>query len=258
MNWAQALVFSSCLKRSSYHSATFKSSPVKLNVKAQTGLLHQTNAPVALTEENLPEGLQFLSKTDATLAQILKDFGPPPVWEREQGFATLLYIILEQLVSLASAKATFERLLAVVSTPLTPERFLELDDATLRRAGFSRQKMAATRNLARAIIIGDLDLDALNSMSDEAARAELMKIKGIGAWTADIYLLRALLRPDVFPAGDRALVVAVQLVNRLAQPPTTKELELLAANWRPWRAVAARILWHYYLSRRVQRGKQTL
>ncbi len=194
--------------------------------------------------------MQFLAKTDATLAQILKDFGPPPVWEREQGFATLLYIILEQLVSLASAKATFERLLAVVSAPLTPERFIELDDATLRRAGFSRQKTAATRNLARAIIEGDLDLAALNTMSDEEARSELLKINGIGRWTADIYLLRALLRPDVFPTGDRALVVAVQLLNGFAQPPTTKDLELMAANWQPWRAVAARILWHYYLNRR--------
>lgn len=201
--------------------------------------------------------MQFLAETDATLAQILKDFGPPPIWEREQGFSTLLYIILEQLVSLASAKATFERLLTVVS-PLTPDRFLKLDDATLRRAGFSRQKMASTRNLARAVMDGDLDLDALNSMSDDEARTELMKINGIGAWTADIYLLRALLRPDVFPAGDRALVVAAQLVNNLAQPPTTKELERLAANWRPWRAVAARLLWHYYLNRRVYRGKQTL
>jgi DNA-3-methyladenine glycosylase II len=230
---------------------------VKLKVKAQPSP-HQTRAPVALTEENLLDGLRFLAKTDATLAQILKDFGPPPVWEREQGFATLLYIILEQLVSLASAKATFERLLAGVSTPLTPERFLELDDAELRRAGFSRQKTAAARNLARAITEGDLDLAALNSMSDEEARSELVKIKGIGAWTADIYLLRALLRPDVFPAGDRALVVAVQLIQGLAEAPTTKELELRAANWRPWRAVAARILWHYYLSRRVQRGKHTL
>jgi DNA-3-methyladenine glycosylase II len=214
-------------------------------------------APAALTEVSLTDGLRFLAKTDATLAQILKDFGSPPVWQREQGFQTLLYIILEQLVSLASAKATFERLLAVVA-PLTPERFLELDDATLRRAGFSRQKMAGARNLARAILEGDLDLAALGSMSDEQARSELMKIKGIGVWTADIYLLRALLRPDVFPAGDRALVVAYQLIHNLATPPTTKELELRAANWQPWRAVAARLLWHYYLSRRVQRGKHTL
>ena len=216
-----------------------------------------SSTPATLTAENLTDALQFLAARDANLAQILKDFGPPQMWERAPGFATLLYIILEQLVSLASAKATFDRLLAILS-PLTPEGFLELDDATLRRAGFSRQKTAATRNLARAILEGDLDLDALGSMSDEEARSELMKIKGIGAWTADIYLLRALLRPDVFPAGDRALVVAFQLINNLAAPPTTKELELRAANWQPWRAVAARLLWHYYLSRGVQRGKHTL
>jgi DNA-3-methyladenine glycosylase II len=236
------------------HQPSFR--PSKIKVKAHPGQ-SRSSAPAALTEVSLTDGLRFLAKTDASLARILKDFGPPPVWQREQGFPTLLYIILEQLVSLASAKATFERLLTVVA-PLTPERFLELDDATLRRAGFSRQKTAATRNLARAILEGDLDLDALNSMSDEEARSELMKVKGIGAWTADIYLLRALLRPNVFPAGDRALVVAFQLINNLAAPPTTKELERLSANWQPWRAVAARLLWHYYLGRRVLRGKHTL
>lgn len=205
-------------------------------------------AAATLTEQSLKDGLRFLARTDASLAQILKDFGPPPIWEREQGFPTLLYIILEQLVSLTSAKATFERLLALVST-LTPESFIGLDDATLRRAGFSRQKTAATRNLARAIIAGDLDLDALNFMNDDEARLELIKIKGIGPWTADIYLLRALLRPNVFPAGDRALVVAYQSIYNLAEPPTTKEMERLAARWRPWRSVAARLLWHYYLNR---------
>jgi DNA-3-methyladenine glycosylase II len=196
------------------------------------------------------DALQFLAARDATLAQILRDFGPPPMWERAPGFATLLYIILEQLVSLASAKATFDRLLAILS-PLTPERFLELDDAALRSIGFSRQKMASTRNLARAILEGDLDLDALSSLTDDEARSQLMKIKGIGAWTADIYLLRVLNRPDVFPVGDRALVVAAQTINDLKTSPTARELELMAENWRPWRAVAARLLWHYYLNRRT-------
>jgi DNA-3-methyladenine glycosylase II len=205
----------------------------------------------------LTDALQFLAEGDATLAQILRDFGPPPMWERAQGFATLLYIILEQLVSLRSAEVTFERLLAILS-PLTPERFLELDDATLRSIGFSRQKTASTRNLARAIVEGELDLEALDSLSDDEARARLMKIKGIGPWTADIYLLRVLNRPDVFPVGDRALVVAAQTINDLKASPTAGELELMAENWRPWRAVAARLLWHYYLNRRTARKSQEL
>ena len=197
----------------------------------------------------MSDALQFLAARDRRLARILRDFGPPPMWERAPGFATLLYIILEQLVSLASAKATFDRLSAILS-PVTPERFLRLDDATLRSIGFSRQKVASTRNLARAVHDGDLDLDALGHSTDEEARARLMKIKGIGPWTADIYLLRVLNRPDVFPSGDRALVVAAQLLNDLETSPTAGELELMAENWRPWRAVAARLLWHYYLHRR--------
>jgi DNA-3-methyladenine glycosylase II len=210
--------------------------------------------PATLTAASLKDAFEFLAAGDATLAQILRDFGPPPMWERAPGFATLLYIILEQLVSLRSAEVTFERLQAILS-PLTPERFLELDDATLRSIGFSRQKTASTRNLARAILAGDLELNALDSLSDDEARARLMKIKGIGPWTADIYLLRVLNRPDVFPVGDRALVGAAQAINNLKASPTAKELELMAENWRPWRAAAARLLWHYYLNRRTrQRG----
>ena len=212
--------------------------------------LSSSSSPATLTAENLTDALQFLAARDAHLAQILKDFGPPPMWERAPGFSTLLYIILEQLVSLASAKATFDRLLAILS-PITPERFLELDDATLRSIGFSRQKVASTRNLARAIQEGDLDLDALKFLTDDEARAQLMSIKGIGPWTADIYLLRVLNRRDVFPVGDRALVVAAQTINELKTWPTARELELMAENWRPWRAVAARLLWHYYLNRRT-------
>ncbi len=212
-------------------------------------------APAVLKAEDLTAALQFLAGRDALLARILKDFGPPPMWEREPGFATLLYIILEQLVSLRSAEVTFERLLAVCS-PLTPERFLQLDDATLRGIGFSRQKTASARNLARAVQEGDLDLEELESLPDDEARERLMKIKGIGPWTADIYLLRVLNRRDVFPVGDRALVVAAQAIHELETAPTARELEQMAENWRPWRAVAARLLWHYYLGRRKgqQRG----
>jgi DNA-3-methyladenine glycosylase II len=169
------------------------------------------------------------------------------MWGREPGFPTLVHIILEQQVSLASARAAYDRLLLAAS-PLTPERFLQLDDARLRAIGFSRQKAAYGRHLARAILDGRLDLVALEAMDDEAARSALTEIKGIGPWTANIYLLMALRRPDIWPSGDLALAVAVQMVKRLDARPTPDEMEAYGEHWRPWRAAAARLLWHYYLS----------
>jgi DNA-3-methyladenine glycosylase II len=171
------------------------------------------------------------------------------MWAREEGFHTLIHIILEQQVSLASARAAYGRLLQAVS-PLAPASFLELDDASLKRIGFSRQKTAYCRSLAQAIVDNRLNLAALGSMHDNDAKLELMKIKGIGHWTSDIYLLMALRRPDIWPNGDLALAVAVERLKRLTSRPTYEELALMSYHWRPWRAVAARILWHYYLSSR--------
>jgi DNA-3-methyladenine glycosylase II len=162
---------------------------------------------LTLTEEVLAQGLHVLAKRDPHFARILQSHGPPPMWARQPGFPTLLHIILEQQVSLASARAAFDRLLAAVS-PLTAERFLELDDDTLKAVGFSRQKTKYGRGLARAIIEGRLDLNTLDAMDDASAREELTEIKGIGPWTADIYLLMALRRPDVWPSTDLALASA--------------------------------------------------
>ena len=203
--------------------------------------------PDPLTDAALPAALADLTARDPRLARIVADFGPPPLWAREPGFPTLLRIILEQQVSLASAKAAFDRLL-MVALPLTPERFLELDDATLKAAGFSRQKTRYGRELAAAVLSGSLDLDALDVLDDEAVRAELVKVVGIGRWTADIYLLMALCRPDAWPAGDLALAIAARHALGLAATPGTAELAAIGEAWRPWRAVAARILWHFYLS----------
>ncbi len=169
------------------------------------------------------------------------------MWERAPGFSTLIHIILEQQVSLASARAAHLKLLAEAS-PLTPHRFLELDDPTLRRIGFSRQKAVYGRRLSEALAQGRLDLDGLASQDDDSARRQLLQIKGIGVWTASIYLLMALRRPDIWPAGDLAIAVAAQEVKRLKVRPGGQELEEMALAWRPWRAVAARILWHHYLS----------
>ena len=208
-----------------------------------------SSSPARLTDETLARGLRVLSASDPDLARILDELGPPPVWAREPGFPTLVHIILEQQVSLASARAAYDRLCSLVS-PLTPEGFLALDDATLKAAGFSRQKTGYGRHLARAIVEGRLDLGALETMPDAAVRAELCNLKGIGPWSAEIYLLMALLRPDAWPVGDIALASAVRDVKGLAAPPAPAALEAIGAAWHPWRAVAARLLWHHYLSRR--------
>ena len=205
-----------------------------------------------LNKRTLAQAVRRLASLDSDLAQIATELGLPPLWERDQGFQTLIHIILEQQVSLSSAKAAFDRLLAVAH-PLTPARFLRLNDTELKAVGFSRQKTSYGRSLAQAIVRRDLDLPALNSMDDESVRSELMRIKGIGRWTSDIYLLMALLRADVWPRGDLALALAVQRVKRLRRRPTEEELSEISSEWQPWRSVAARLLWHHYLSRRTGR-----
>ncbi|MBN2549907.1 MAG: DNA-3-methyladenine glycosylase 2 family protein [Anaerolineales bacterium] len=201
----------------------------------------------SLDEATLAQAACLLADLDPDLAGIYARLGPPPLWAREEGFPTLLYIILEQQVSLASARAAYQRLLAA-ATPLTPESFLQMDDLELKSIGFSRQKTGYGRNLARAILQGELDLAALGWLDDSEVRSQLLKIKGIGPWTANIYLLMALLRPDIWPRQDLALAVAVQRVKRLASRPSLDEMEALSQGWRPWRAVAARMLWQDYLS----------
>lgn len=202
----------------------------------------------ALDEAALKCGLRVLRRRDADLARILENFGAPPLWAREPGFPTLVHMILEQQVSLASARAAYNRLLERV-TPLTPAGFLRLDANELRTIGFSRQKAGYCRLLAESVRDKQVNLDAVAGMDDSAAHGELLRIKGVGEWTADIYLLMALGRPDVWPRGDLALAKAMQRVKRLRSQPSAERIERISASWRPWRAVAARILWHDYLSR---------
>jgi DNA-3-methyladenine glycosylase II len=200
-----------------------------------------------LTLELLLEGTAHLARIDPDLAGVVAQIGPPPLWSREPGFATLIYIILEQQVSLASARAAYNRLIEQ-NSPLTPEVFLTLDDVTLKTIGFSRQKTAYGRYLAQALLDGKLNLTGLGDLTDDAVRVELIKIKGIGHWTAEIYLMEALLRPDVWPKGDLALALAVKRVKHLLTTPNPIELEAIGEAYRPWRAVAARLFWHHYLS----------
>lgn len=200
-----------------------------------------------LTQHSLRRATRELAAQDPDLAAVVRRHGPPPLWAREPGFHTLIHIVLEQQVSLASAQAAYDRLVAATGR-LVPERFVTLSDAELKAVGFSRQKAGYGRALAHAVLDGRLDLASLETLDDAAAKSQLMSIKGIGPWTADIYLLMVLRRPDTWPSGDLALASAVQRVKRLRAQPTRERLERVGRAWQPWRAVAARILWHYYLS----------
>ncbi len=193
------------------------------------------------------EGITYLTKIDLDLAKVIDDYGNPPLWFRKPGFPTMIHIILEQQVSLASAKATFIKL-EMAASQLTPKRFLEFTDKELREIGFSKQKTIYGRELSKAIQDGNLDLEELDNLNDISARNELMRIKGIGSWTADIYLLMALLRPNIWPSGDLALAKVIQKIKSLSSRPTPETLSNIANQWKPWRAVAARILWHFYLN----------
>lgn len=183
---------------------------------------------------------------DPQLGVVYRQYGVPPLWDREPGFATLLQIILEQQVSLASAKACFDKLIACLGN-VTPETVLALDDIELKRIGFSRQKTAYARHLSEAVLEGRLALHSLHDLPDAEVKAELIKLKGIGEWTSDIYLLMALLRPDVMPKGDIALHAAYQKLSGGPRPSSDEFLKI-AERWKPYRSVAARLLWHCYLS----------
>ncbi|MGA7096496.1 MAG: S26 family signal peptidase [Acidimicrobiia bacterium] len=200
--------------------------------------------PVTFTE-----AVQLLGQEEPALAEIIHRHGMPVFWERAPGFPTLVWLILEQQVSLESGAAMYRRVSDLVGE-ITPETLARLDDGDLRDVGVTRQKTSYLLGLARSIGVGEVDLDALSSMSAEDARRVLIGIRGIGPWTADAYLLSALRLPDVFPLGDRALQVGAAETLGMSKPMTEAELEMVAEPWRPVRAVAARLIWHAYLATR--------
>lgn len=204
---------------------------------------------MSLTNQTFATGLQTLTKGDPDLAEVISTYGPPPLWNREPGFATLLLIILEQQVSVTSARRVFDRLMGMVS-PFSAARLLEIDDTTLKSAGLTRQKLTYCKYLSQAIVTGQLRLDEFEGMADSEVQTALMSIKGIGPWTADIYLLLALKRQDILPVGDLAVKVAIKEIKKLNRTPAKEEILAMGVIWQPWRAVATRILWHYYLSTR--------
>jgi DNA-3-methyladenine glycosylase II len=207
-----------------------------------------------LTQKSLALAARELAARDELLAGIHATYGDPPLWRRATGFTTLVHIILEQQVSLKSAKSMLVRLQGAIE-PFTPERFVELGDAHLRGLGVTRQKSSYLIDLSTSIVNGDLSFTTLARMSDDEARLALTRIKGIGLWSADVYLLMAMRRADIWPAGDLALAVAMKELLGLAARPAPLELERWAEQWRPHRAVAARKLWQYYLGKRISPAK---
>ncbi len=173
------------------------------------------------------------------------------MWARRPGFPTLLRIVLEQQVSLVSARAMFARLKSNVE-PFTPEAFIESGEGRLRSLGVTRQKAHYCVQVAHAFADGQLD--RIGRLNDEDAHAALLSIKGVGPWTANIYLLMALRRPDVWPDGDVALATAVGKLRKMSARPSFSELARIAEAWRPYRSVAARMLWQYYLAKREPKG----
>ena len=206
-----------------------------------------------LNDARLAAAVGELTARDRDLAGIVERFGSPPLWDREPGFPTLLHIILEQQVSLASAQAAFDRLRRAAD-PLTPARFLAFSDEELLEIGFSRQKARYGRALAAAVQEGTLDLKGLDRLDDDDVHAALQALPGIGPWTSTIYLLMVLGRPDVWPVGDIALAESVGQIKGLGRRPDAAEMQALGEAWRPYRSVAARLFWLDYLGRRGRSG----
>ena len=213
-----------------------------------TGVATDKDRPTLLTRAGLDAAAVALAKRDPHLAAIHRIHGPPPMWARPPGFPTLLRIILEQQVSLVSARAMFERLKSNID-PFTALGFIESGEQALRSLGVTRQKAHYCVHVAHAFTNGELNQIA--RMNDEAAHAALTHIKGVGPWTADIYLLMALRRPDIWPDGDIALASAVGKLHKMAERPSSRQLAKIAEAWRPYRSVAARMLWQYYLAERA-------
>lgn len=190
-----------------------------------------------------------LAARDADLSAVINSYGYPPMWSRPNTFESLVHIILEQQVSLASALSTLNKLRERIQE-ITPARVLLLTDAELKDCYFSRQKTAYTRYLAEAILNGQIDLLAFENMEDDEVRAGLTALKGIGNWTVDVYLMFVLQRADIFPIGDLAAVNALRKVKHLTKEHTREDMLTIAQQWQPYRTVATMILWHYYLSER--------
>lgn len=208
--------------------------------------------PILDSEQALAEGAAALARIDPVMARLLAEGIKPALRKREAGFEALAWIVVGQQVSTASAAAIFARLKATLSP--TPEGIVAAPDEALRRAGLSGPKIRALRAVATAALSDDLPLDALHEREADEAHRLLVAVKGIGPWTADVYLLFCLGHADAFPAGDLALQEAARLAYGLGARPPARDLVVLAERWRPWRGVAANVLWSYYRTVKAREG----
>jgi DNA-3-methyladenine glycosylase II len=199
------------------------------------------------TRESLQQFYDRVAGKDKDLKAIINEYGYPPVWIRPNSFETLVLTILEQQVSLASAYSAYKKLKERIR--ITPKNLLRLTDEELRNCYLSRQKIVYTRELANAIVNKRISLKKFELFPADIVRTELKALKGIGDWTVDIYLLHALRRTDVFPAGDLALVNAIKMVNGI-QAITKEELLELSKRWKPYRSIATMLFWHYYIKKK--------
>jgi len=213
------------------------------------GVVKINGEALIFNKENFSVICDKLSKKDKHLRQVIVQYGYPPMWTRPNTFQTLVLTILEQQVSLASAYAAFKKLKQRIGF-VTADKILGLSDAELRACYFSRQKIVYARALATAVKEKMINLKKLSLADEDAVRTELKKIKGIGDWTVDVYLMHALQRSDLFPLGDIALVNSLKEVKQLSHLTTKNEMLAIAEAWRPYRTIASMILWHAYIQKR--------
>jgi DNA-3-methyladenine glycosylase II len=202
---------------------------------------------LSYTAANYMQLCDILAAQDADLATIIERYGYPPIWSRPNTFESLVHIVLEQQVSLASALAALNKLKEKIGLVI-PEHFLELSDLELRDCYFSRQKISYVRGIAAAIQSSALQLETLALQSNDEIRKTLGSLKGIGNWTIDIYLMFILNRTDIFPLGDLAAVNALRRIKHIDKDISRGALSSFTAPWQPYRTIATMILWHYYLS----------
>jgi DNA-3-methyladenine glycosylase II len=199
--------------------------------------------------ENFKAICNKLARLDKDLYFIIKQHGHPPMWTRTNSFATLIHIILEQQVSLASARAAFYKLKKRIGT-ITAQKIITLSDSEMKSCYFSRQKTIYARHLAEAVISKQVNLKKYSLLDDETIRAQLKEIKGIGDWTVDVYLLFALQRTNIFPTGDLAMMNALKEVKKLPLHTTKEKIIKISEKWQPYRSIATMLLWHYYIQKK--------
>jgi DNA-3-methyladenine glycosylase II len=206
----------------------------------------------SFTKDNFQQLCDNLAKKDSHLKKIISIHGYPPMWTRKPNFETLIHIILEQQVSLASARAALNKLKEKIGV-INPENLLRLSDDEMRACYFSRQKMVYARHLATSIVNGELSLKNIRRLPDDEIRVELKKIKGIGDWTVDVFLLMGLQRSDIFPTGDLAMMNSLKNNKQLPRDTATEAILLMAEHWKPHRSIASMIFWHSYLEERAKK-----